>query len=86
MALAILAVIVERFALRATEMSLFAVGPCIGVAYLFIARGSIVAGFGCVAYTLPMVALLSLLARLPLLKRLSLSSNFAARHVVQSPG
>ena len=69
--LGLIAVVVDRLFLRSTELSLFALAPCACVGYMFIARGSVVAGFGCVAFTLPIVVLFSMLSGLPLLRKIA---------------
>lgn len=85
--LAIIATIAERLLLRATELSLFTIAPCLGVAYLFIARGSVVAGFGCVAYTLPLVILFALLSGTALFKPLKAPDISETNHAPsQEPG
>ena len=68
--LGVAVVFADRIFIRSTEFSCYTIASCYCVGLIFMARGSIVAGFGCFAYGLPFVILISLVTRLPLFAEL----------------
>lgn len=59
-------ILIEYYITRLSLIGLFVVGPIIGLGYLMIGRGSVIAGFGFMGYIIPIAIIIFLLAKIPM--------------------